>query len=376
MARRLFICAGEPSGDLHAARLVEECLRLDPQLQVDAVGGERLAAAGAVLRADRADRAVMGWLPVLGQMGSILRHTANFVEEMLQNPPDQLVVVDYPGLHYHLATIARGLGIPVSYYICPQVWAWAPWRVRRIASCADQLLVVLPFEEQIYSEYHSKVHHVGNPVFDSLVDVGTVPLLPGHEGSPILALLPGSRRQEVRSGLPALLEAAQILRQQTPSLETWVSCQRSQLLPEVEQLIARHPDVKIHVGEARALQARARMAIVCSGTATLETAWHGVPMVVAYPATELSRSVYQLLGVAPYFSLVNLFAGRRLVPEILFEPGDGQAIARLAMPLLDDNNAADLVGQLQQLRADRFRPGASKEAARQVLALLATGVGH
>ncbi|MDE0959969.1 MAG: lipid-A-disaccharide synthase [Planctomycetota bacterium] len=373
---RLLVCAGEPSGDLHAARLVEECLKLDPSLQVDGIGGEHLAASGAVLRADCADRAVMGWLPVLGKIGSIMDHASSVVEELLSHPPDQLVVIDYPGLHYHLATIAKRLGIPVTYYICPQVWAWAPWRIRRIASCADQLLVVLPFEEEIFSPHHPRVRHVGNPVFDTLEAAGPPQQLSGASGAPILALLPGSRRQELRAGLPALLEASRVLTRQDETLETWISCQRSNLLPLIEQLIEPYPGVRIHVGEASALQARARLAIVCSGTATLETAWHGVPMVVAYPATEISRSLYQLLGVSPYFSLVNLFAGRRMVPEVLFEPGDGEAIARIARPLLQDQKAAELVADLRQMRDQLFRAGASQEAAKQVISLLHESVNH
>ena len=367
---KLLVCAGEPSGDLHAARLVEECLQIDPTLQIDGIGGERLAASGAVLRADLADRAVMGWLPVLGQMGSILHHASGFVEELLSDPPDQLIVIDYPGLHIHLATIAGRLGIPVTYYICPQVWAWAPWRIRRIAGCADQLLVVLPFEEQLYRPFHPSVHHVGNPVFDSLADAGPVPALEGSSGNPILALLPGSRRQEVRAGLPALLEASRILVSHHPGLETWISCQRENLIPEIDAILADHSQVKVHVGDARALQARARLAIVCSGTATLETAWHGIPMVVAYPANQLQRSVYRMLAVAPYFSLINLFAGRELVPELLFEPGDGAAIARLATPLLDDQRASELTQELKTIRAEKFHPGASQKAARQILTLL------
>jgi len=367
---KLLVCAGEPSGDLHAARLVKECLQIDPTLQIDGIGGERLAASGAVLRADLADRAVMGWLPVLGQLRSILRHASGFVEELLRDPPDQLIVIDYPGLHIHLATIARRFGIPVTYYICPQVWAWAPWRIRRIAACADQLLVVLPFEERIYGPFHPRVHHVGNPVFDSLASAEPIADLEGSSGNPLLALLPGSRKQEVRAGLPALLEAARILRAQYPDLETWISCQRQNLIPEIEALVKDDPDARIHVGDAGVLQARARLAIVCSGTATLETAWHGVPMVVAYPANEVQRSIYSLLGVAPYFSLINLFAGRKLVPELLFEPGDGAAIARLAAPLLDDQNATDLVAELNRIREQKFHPGASRKAAQQILALL------
>lgn len=364
---KLLVCAGEPSGDLHGARLVRECLSLCPDLEVDAIGGAHLAQSGARLRADRTDKAVMGWLPVLSQFSSIVDHSASFVEELLSSPPDHLVVIDYPGLHGNLAAMARRLGIPVTYYICPQVWAWAPWRMKRIARCADQLLVVIPFEEQLYSRYHSKVVHVGNPVFDHLSDAGPAPEIEGASGAPILALLPGSRRQELINGLPALVRAARELKLESPDLEIWVSCQREELRSIVTDIIGDAGDVKIYSGEARALQSRARLAIVCSGTATLETAWHGVPMVVAYPANDLQRSMFSLLGVAPFFSLVNLFAGEAVVPERLVEPGDGAAIARLARPLLDDGEASQQVSRLQALKEELFHPGASARAARSVL---------
>jgi len=348
--------------------LVRECLSLCPQLEVDAIGGQHLARSGARLRADRTDKAVMGWIPVLSQLGSIIDHSASFVEELIDDPPDHLVVIDYPGLHCNLAAIARRLGIPVTYYICPQVWAWAPWRVHRIVRCADQLLVVIPFEEQLYSQYHSNVIHVGNPVFDHLSDSEPPPEIPDASGNPILALLPGSRRQELLNGLPALVGAANELRKDHPDLEVWISCQREELFPIVKGIVGEEENFHIHRGDARALQSRARLAIVCSGTATLETAWHGVPMVVAYPANDLQRSLYGLLGVSPFFSLVNLFAGEALVPEKLIEPGDGPAVARLARPLLDDAVAARQVDHLRRLKQDRFHPGASERAARSVLA--------
>ena len=364
---RILVCAGEPSGDLHGARLVKECLKLSPDLQVDAIGGQHLAKSGATLRADRTDKAVMGWLPVIAQMGSILDHSARFVEELLSSPPDHLVVIGYPGLHGNLAAIARRMGIPVTYYICPQVWAWAPWRIKRIARCADQLLVVIPFEEQLYAPFHPDVRHVGNPVFDHLSDAGEMAEIPRDGDAPILALLPGSRRQELQNGLPALISAARELKQDRPDLEIWVSCQREELRPLIDEIRAGDSDIHVYVGESRALQARARLAIVCSGTATLETAWHGVPMVVAYPANELQRSMYSLMGVAPFFSLVNLFAGEAVVPERLIEPGDGAAVARLARPLLDDQAASEQVARLVELRKEKFHPGASEKAARSIL---------
>ncbi len=205
---KIFIAAGEASGDQHAARLVSALRARRPEWRFVGMGGPKLEAAGVELREDLVERSVMGFLPVLASLGGIFETVARFVEELRRDPPDLLVIVDNPGLNLNLARLARSRGIPVVSYICPQVWAWAPWRIRRVARRSDLLLVIVPFEEELYHAVHPRVRYVGNPVFDHLAAVepdreigqGALPPLP--PGARPLALLPGSRRQEIREVLP------------------------------------------------------------------------------------------------------------------------------------------------------------------------------
>lgn len=368
---RILICAGEPSGDLHGARLVQECLRRSPELKFTGIGGEKMAAAGVDLRMNLVDRAVMGWSRIARELPAMLRLLAGITEQIRVDPPDQVVVIDYPGLNINIAQIARRHGIPVTYYICPQVWAWAPWRIHRIAAAADQLLVVLPFEEELYRAVHPRVHHVGNPIFDQLADQQTGEVDGVGEDPPLLAILPGSRRQEVEEILPTLLEVAGALIEEFPGLSVGVSCQRGALRNAIDTAIETSGvPVEVLEGSPRRLQERARLAIVASGTATLEQAWFGRPMMVVYPTSEISRAGYSLFAVTPYFALVNLVAGEEVVPEILFQPGMPEPLIRAARELLDPQQGALIRERLRDLRQRRFQTGATGRAAEKVLDLL------
>lgn len=368
---RILICAGEVSGDLHGARLVEECLRRSPGLKFTGIGGERLAAAGVDLRMNIVDRAVMGWSRIASELPAMLRLLAGITEEIRIDPPDQVVVIDYPGLNINIAQIARRHGIPVTYYICPQVWAWAPWRIRRIAASADQLLVVLPFEEELYRGVHPRVHHVGNPVFDHLADLESTQEEDEDDAGSLLAILPGSRRQEVEETLPTLLDVARVLIEEDPDLSVGVSCQRGPLRNTIDGAIEESGlTVEVTEGSPRQLQQRAKLAIVASGTATLEQAWYCKPMMVVYPTSEVSRAGYSLFAVAPYFALVNLVAGEEVVPEILFQPGSPEPLIRIARELLDPRKGALARERLRDLRQRRFETGATERAADRILDLL------
>jgi len=375
-APKIFVSAGEASGDLHASRLVEALRRRLPECRFAGFGGPRLAAAGMELREDLVESSVMGLWPVLASLGDILGTVARFVEELIRDPPDLLVIVDYPGLNLNLARLARARGVPVVSYICPQVWAWAPWRLRRVARRSDLLLVIVPFEEDLYRRVHSRVRYVGNPVFDHLAALdaaaeGEAPLAVPAGRRPF-ALLPGSRRQEVRDTLGAQLRVAAELAAEDPRLLPIVSCQRPALLGEIERAIAESPvAAEVVVGPAAPLQRAAELALVCSGTATLEQAWFGTPMVVMYPASEVERSLYRSFGVAPFFGLVNIFAGREVVPEVLFTPGEEEEVLRRARPLIAGEERERVCADLRRLREERFVPGAAERAAEEIERFLA-----
>lgn len=371
---KVLVTAAEVSGDLHAAHLVTALRALHPDWRFFGLGGPRMEAAGVALREDLVENAVMGFLPVVKELGRLLRTVARFEEELRTDPPDLLVVVDSPGLNLELAALARRHGIPVVYYICPQVWAWAPWRLRRVAKRADLLLTILPFEEELYRGVHPNVRYVGNPVFDHLSFLeesgalgGAGPLVRPDERC--LALLPGSRRQEVRSTLPAQLRVAAELRRIDPRLTSIISCQRDSLAETVDRVVAEGPvEARVHRGPVAELQAAADLALVCSGTATLEQAWFGTPMVVHYPMSEVDRALYRAFAVMPHFALVNLFAGREVVPEVLYSPGEEEEILRRARPLVAGPERERVREELRRLREDRFRPGAAARAAEEVAA--------
>jgi lipid-A-disaccharide synthase len=273
-------------------------------------------------------------------------------------------------MNLELARLARRRGIPVVAYICPQVWAWAPWRIRRVARSADLLLVILPFEEGLYGAVHPRVRYVGNPVFDhldALERAGGTPPLALPAGARALALLPGSRKQELQGILPAQLRIAAALRDADPGLVPLVSCQRPALRPMIDRAIAEGPVAAGVVdGSAHALQRAAALALVCSGTATLEQAWFGTPMVVMYAASEVGRGLYAEYSVAPSFALVNLFAGRPVVPEVLFTPGEEEEVLRRALPLVAGAARERMREELRRLRAERFLPGAAARAAEEI----------
>ncbi|MGA1488023.1 MAG: lipid-A-disaccharide synthase [Planctomycetota bacterium] len=376
MPRRVFLSAGEASGDLHAANLVRALRDHWPETEFVGFGGPRMEEAGVALREDLVESSVMGFGPVLRALGRILGTVARFEEEMRRTPPDLLIVVDYPGMNGNLARLARRHGVPVACYICPQVWAWCPWRIHRYARHADLLLPILPFEEEIFSAVHPRVRYVGSPVIDHLEqvegrrgDAATRVFSLGAQER-LLALLPGSREQEVREIAAVQLRAAAEVVSADPRWRPVISCQRPALERTIRAAIAEVGiAVELHAGSPHDLQREADLALVCSGTATLETGWYGTPMVVLYAASELERELYREFSVAPHFALVNLCAGEEVVPEVLFGAEDDEALRRSVRSLLPEARRGEVSDRLRRLRG-RLRGGASEAAAREIVSLL------
>ncbi|MEE8142238.1 MAG: lipid-A-disaccharide synthase [Planctomycetota bacterium] len=370
---RVYLSAGEPSGDQHAAGLVRALREHRPGWSFVGLGGECMEAAGVELRTNLVDRAVMGVRRVVAELGSVLRLATEFLEEILSDPPDLVVLIDYPGFNLNLARMARRQGIPVVYYVCPQVWAWGPWRLRRVASRADLLLVILPFEEEIYSEVHPEVAFVGNPIFDHLAEVEQTPYAEEFKKlHPLLGLFPGSRRQEVEEALPAMLQTARCLQQESPELQVRISCHRPGLLSGIEGMLQENNGVRAAVveGSPHDLQRAAHLSLVVSGTATLEQAYFGIPMVVLYPVKAWERHVFSAWSVTPFFSLVNLVAGRAVVPEILFTKGEEQRILEAARGMMAGAGREQAIADLAELREQYFHPGGAERAAIAILEFL------
>ncbi|MCA8961014.1 MAG: lipid-A-disaccharide synthase, partial [Planctomycetes bacterium] len=366
-----YMMAGESSCDLHAAVLLRPVHRRDPTIRFRGLGGERMLEAGVDIRENLVERSVMGLRRVLLEMGHLIDLAARFVEEIDRDPPDAVLLVDYPGLNLNLARMAKSRGIPVIYFICPQVWAWAPWRIRRIARRTDLLLVILPFEEPLYRPYRPETFYVGNPVFDHLQEFehrARSGALPAERR--ILALFPGSRRQEVEESLPALLDTARALVEEH-DLEVVVSCQRERLRSVVEAAVEQIlPRAHVFTGSSAELQSASFLSLVVSGTATLEQLFFAVPMVVVYPVRAWERWAFRYLSVTPFVALANLFAGEALFPEVLFAAGEEGRILEAARPLVAGPQRDALVQRLREVKAERLHPGATERAAERVLQFL------
>jgi lipid-A-disaccharide synthase len=375
---RLLVVAGEASGDLHGARLLAELRRLVPDLTAFGLGGPELRAAGLEAVADSSEVAVVGVVEVVKMLPRIRQVFAALLAEVDRRQPRAAVLIDFPDFNLRLAGRLARRGIPVIYYISPQVWAWRRGRVRTIARRVDQMLVLFPFEVEFYRRAGVPAVHVGHPLVDE------VPRLPSAwdralaVGEPYrLALLPGSRRSEVEALLPAMLQAAARLAAEVPVA---VSLIRAPGIPEA--MLAAHVEVLRQGGFALAVRvvsedrfgaiADSHLALCASGTATLEVGLLGTPMVVLYRLALWSYVLAKLLVRLPNFAMVNLVLGREVVPELLQGEAEPVRIAAEALRLLRDGEARARVRDgLAELRPRLGEGGASARAAKQVAAVLA-----
>jgi lipid-A-disaccharide synthase len=365
--RKVYVLAGEESGDLHAANLVRALLAADPTIAVRGMGGPRLLAAGVHLDHDLVSMSVMGVLPVLRSVGTWFRLFKELLRIFDEDPPDVFVPVDYPGLNLRVARAARKRGIRVVAYIAPQIWAWAPWRVRHIARCVDRMLAILPFEREMFSHARLPTAFVGHPLFEHLE--GTVPAPPdgGPREPAVLGLLPGSRRAEVRHLLPAMLRAAREVCSGRPGLSVVLPCRGARVRAEVDRVLARDGEgLPVRVAEGRTHEEMRDMdlALVASGTASLELAYYGVPMVVMYRISRLGALLKRILLITPHVALVNIVAGRKIAPELV-KAGDLAAPAARALRVWLES-ASERATTREALRGVRERllvAGASRRAA-------------
>ncbi|MDF1553115.1 MAG: lipid-A-disaccharide synthase [Deferrisomatales bacterium] len=362
------VVAGEASGDIHAGNLVAALRRRRPDLRVWAVGGEALARAGAEIVFPSAAIAGMGLVESAGNLPALLRARRQVLERFAAEPPDLFVPVDFGGFNLRLCAAAHRNRIPTVYYIPPKVWAWGRWRVRKLRAWVARALVILPFEEAFYREHGIAAHYVGSPVLDHLAPRSH----PAEDR--VVGLLPGSRPGEVTRILPLLVQVARRLAAERP-LRFLVP--RAPGLPEAllgEPLQAAGLPVEILDGDAQQVMERARVCVMASGTATLECALVGTPLVSVYQVSPLTYALGRLLVRVPFFSLPNLIAGRQVVPEFL-QPAPGE-VARAVAELIDEGPARS--AQLEALAAVRAavgEPGASERAAGHILDLLGTRGG-
>ena len=346
----ILLSAGEPSGDLHGAAVAAALRRRWPRARLFGLGGPLMAEAGVELLEDVRRLAVMGFVEVAGRLPFFVRLLRRVRREMVRRRTDLVLPIDYPGFNLRLARAARRSGVPVLYYIAPQVWAWHRSRCRQLAENTDRLAVVLPFEETVFREAGARAVFVGHPLLDAAPVTVTREAFCEQLGldpaAPILALFPGSRAQEVRRHLAVFEGAAHRLRETNPAVQPVIAASRT--LPR--ELYGGTPFPLVH--DSRALLAHARAALVKSGTGTLEAALAGTPLVIAYRAHPLTFWLARRLVQVPRIGLVNLVAGEALAPEYLQDEATPEALARAVGPLLEDGVARDrMLEGLARVRA-------------------------
>jgi lipid-A-disaccharide synthase len=379
----LLMVAGEVSGDLHAARLLSELRRRLPSLDAFGMGGSELEAAGLERIANSAEISVVGITEVLKIYSRAKQLFSELLAEVDRRRPALAVLVDFPEFNLRLAKQLKQRGVPVVYYISPQVWAWRRHRVKGIARVVDKMLVLFPFEVDFYHGHQVRAVHVGHPLVDEVPRLPHVWDCPHEAGQPFrLALLPGSRRSEVTALLPAMLEAVAEIDRRLP-IEVELVRAPSLARRFLDEILDDHADLLTGCslrqisGDRFEHLSQAHLALCASGTATLELGLLGTPMVVLYRLNPWSYLLARLLVRLPHFSLVNLVLGEAVVPELFQSDVQPTAVAEEVERLLrEPERAREMRASLATLRDRLGQGGASRRAADEIVGMLGDETGH
>ena len=362
---KYYIIAGEASGDLHGSNLIRHLKLNDSEADVRCWGGELMQQQGAKLVKHYRDTAFMGFVEVIKNLG-IIRKLFKFChQDILDFQPDIVILIDYPGFNLRIAKWAFEHDIKVFYYISPQLWAWHSSRVKQVKKYVSKMFVILPFEKDFYQKYQYEVDYVGHPLLDITTNYKTNTNFLSQNGlneKPIIALLPGSRKQEIYSMLPIMLEMID----QFKDYQFVVAGAPSQSAEFYQEIIKDKP-VKIVFGKTYDLLDKSFAALVTSGTATLETALFKVPQVVCYKANALSYQIAKRLVSIKYISLVNLIADKLIVKELIQNELNTQNLSYELTQILDKTKRVNILSNYDQLIALLGNRGASEKTARLMI---------
>lgn len=375
---KYFLIAGEASGDLHGSNLMATLRQQDADAEFRCFGGDLMEAQGATVLKHYRELAFMGFIPVLLNLRTILRNMKFCKQEIVKYQPDVLILIDYPGFNLDIAKyISKNTDIPVYYYISPKVWAWKEYRVKSFKKYVDEMFCILPFEVDYFQKHNYKVHYVGNPTVDAIdayrkqnEDDTREQFISDNqlEDKPVIALLAGSRQQEIKDNLPAMLEAIKDLKDYQPVIAG------APALPlEYYQQYMGDSNCKIVFGQTYRVLTYADVALVTSGTATLETSLFRVPQVVCYetPIPHIVYWVFKNILTTPYISLVNLIAGKTVVQELFAKFFSVEAIRDEVNRLLFDQPYRNrMLADYDEIIDSLGSAGASEKAAKQMVELL------
>jgi len=369
----IFISTGEASGDLHGAKVATALRQLRSDCRVVGMGGGRMRAAGVELVVDNADIGVVGLWEVLAHGRAIWRAYRTLKSWLVANRPDVVVLVDYPEFHFQVARLSKRLGLRVVYYISPQIWAWRRGRLRTLARLVDQMIVILPFEVELYRSAGVPCVLVGHPLLDELESAPDRTAVRAAWGIPpsraVLSLFPGSRVAEVRRHLPVMLAAVERLARQRPDMTVLLAEATTVPREEFESYLKSTPvSIIVKRGEPTATLAAADAVLVASGTITLQAALLQVPMIIMYKVALLTWIIARTLVRVSHAGLPNLIAGESIVPELLQSAASPAAIHAVLVSWLDDPHRLDLIRkQLAGVRDRLGEPGGSAAAASVIL---------
>jgi lipid-A-disaccharide synthase len=372
---RYFIIAGEASGDLHASHLMRELIKKDSQAEFCFFGGELMAAEGGTLLKHYRDMAFMGVIPVLLNLHKIKQNFRLAEEKLLEFRPDVLILVDYPGFNLPMAAFAKRNSIKVFYYISPKIWAWKKGRVHKVKKYVDGMFTIFPFEEEFYRKYGYKVHYTGNPTVDELAKrpnqgetFSQFISKNNLRNQPIIALLAGSRSQEIKRILPVMAKAAERFNGYQFVIAGAPSQQK-----EIYNNALGGREIPVLFGQTYELLQQSKAALVASGTATLETAVINIPQVVCYriEAGWFGSLLKKMIVKIEFISLVNLIVGREVVKELFQETCTPQKVGDELDRILNDNGyRKNILKGYEEMRSKLGGPGCAENAAGEMIRLL------
>ena len=365
---KYYIIAGEASGDLHGSNLIKELHKLDTNAVIRCWGGDKMKAAGAILVKDYRELAFMGFTEVIKNLPTIFRNLSFCKKDILQHRPDILILIDYPGFNLRIAKWAKQQGLKIVYYISPQIWAWKENRVHGIKKYVDKMLVILPFEKAFYKKWNYEVEYVGHPLVEVIEEFENQKSKPDsyrvENQKLVIALLPGSRRQEILKKLPVMLQVAK----HYPDYKFIVA--KAPGLPDefYNELLQPYSNVDSVANKTYELLSQSQAALVTSGTATLETALFAVPEIICYKGNGISYQIAKRLIKIKYIGLVNLIMDKQVVKELIQdELTEKNLVAELDLLLTNENKKQQLVKDYADLKTLLSAGGhASYNAAKSI----------
>ena len=369
---RILISAGEASGDLYAGAVTRGIKQLNPEAEVFGMGGDCLREAGGEVLFDIKDHSLMGFVEVLKKLPDVWKLRNAFIDLMEKRKPDVLLTIDYPGFNMRLAKLAKERGINVVYFIAPQVWAWRPGRAADVAKVTDKIACIFPFECDFYKSYGANIEFIGHPLVDtvkpSLSRKEAEELAGKRTGHPLILLMPGSREMEIQRLLPVMLGAAKILKQKRPELDFAIPRAATIAKGILEDSVRQAGlNIRLIEGHNYDVMSVADLAIVTSGTVTLEAAMCGLGCEILYKSSPVSFWIAKRVVKIPNIGLPNIVAGRQIEPELLQDDCTPDKIASTALELLEPERFAQLQRDLLEVKEKLGEPGAVKRVAELVL---------